>query len=123
MNLLALLLLVAMVGRAQGDNEAAGRWSVTPHVGANLWMAKYVVKDLPVETGDKALGLTAGAELGCELAPKVNMSLGADNVRKLKVFLRDKNKNTLVFRQRQFNANALEFNYKNEPTFILRIKR
>ena len=80
MNLLALLLLVAMVGRAQGDNEAAGRWSVTPHVGANLWMAKYVVKDLPVETGDKALGLTAGAELGCELAPKVNMSLGADYV-------------------------------------------
>ena len=47
----------------------------------------------------------------------------ADNVRKLKVFLRDKNKITLVFRQRQFNANALEFNYKNEPTFILRIKR
>jgi len=47
----------------------------------------------------------------------------ADNVRKLKVFLRDKYKNTLVFRQRQYNANALEFNYKNEPTFILRIKK
>ena len=47
----------------------------------------------------------------------------ADNVRKLKVFLRDENKSTLIFRHSMFNANALEFNYKNEPTFILRVKK
>jgi RHS repeat-associated protein len=45
----------------------------------------------------------------------------ADNVRKLKVFLRDTNKNTLVFRQSMFNANQLKFNYKNGVSFILRI--
>ena len=70
----ALLLLATTAGRAQGDSEAKSRWSLTPHVGANLWMAEYNFES----TTDRELGLTAGAELGYQLGPRVNVSLGVD---------------------------------------------
>ena len=68
----ALFLLAATAGWAQ-DGKAS-RWSLTPHVGANLWMAEYNFES----TTDRELGLTAGAELGYQLGPMVNVSLGVD---------------------------------------------
>ena len=65
--LLAFFLLAAGTATAQSESGAAGRWSVTPHVGANLWTARYVVNAYEVKKGDNRVGLTAGAELGCQL--------------------------------------------------------
>ena len=45
----------------------------------------------------------------------------ADNVRELRVFVRAPEKNTLVFRQSMFNANQMQFNYKNKVSFFRRI--
>ena len=36
-----LMLLVSLVVGAQEKESAAGRWSLTPHIGTNLWTAKY----------------------------------------------------------------------------------
>lgn len=81
MVLLVLLLLAVAVGRAQeGDVKKDSRWSVTPHVGANLWFARYDIYHSPGETltMDKRPGLTAGVELGCEVVPRVSLSVGVD---------------------------------------------
>lgn len=69
-----LMLLVSLVVGAQEKESAAGRWSLTPHIGTNLWTAKYG------DNNGKELGLTAGAELGLQLMPRVSLSLGADYV-------------------------------------------
>ena len=79
--LLALFLLAVAVGRAQeGEVKKESRWSVTPHVGANLWFARYDIYHSPGETltMDKRPGLTAGVELGCEVVPRVSLSVGVD---------------------------------------------
>ena len=47
----------------------------------------------------------------------------ADNVRALRVFERAPEKNTLVFRVSNFNANLSQFNYKNGVSTIKRIGR
>ena len=64
----------------QDGHEGASRWSVTPHVGANLWFARYDIYHSPGETltMDKRPGLTAGVELGFEVVPRVCLSLGVD---------------------------------------------
>ena len=74
--LLILLLLGTTAGRAQSEKETSSRWSVTPHIGANLWTARYnLYTDEPM---DRRLGLTAGVEVGYEVVPRVSVSLGAD---------------------------------------------
>ena len=81
MFLLALLLLAVAVGRAQeGEVKKDSRWSVTPHLGTNLWFARYDIYHSPGETltMDKRPGLTAGVELGFEVVPRVSLSLGVD---------------------------------------------
>ncbi len=76
--LLILLLLGTTARRAQGEKEAFSRWSVTPHIGANLWTARYYTStDKPM---DRRLGLTAGCDVAYEVAPRVSVSLGADYV-------------------------------------------
>ena len=77
--LLPILLLVSVVAVAQtGNVEKTSRWSVTPHIGANLWNARYNWgSNKPM---DRRLGLTAGAEVGYEVVPRVSISLGADYV-------------------------------------------
>lgn len=75
MFLLVLLLLNFSAGWAQ-DKEAESRWSVTPHVGANLWTARY--KPMTNDALDRKVGLTAGAELGFRMVPRVSLSVGAD---------------------------------------------
>lgn len=69
-----LMLLISLVAGAQKKESAADRWSVTPHLGTNLWTAKYG------DNNGKELGVTAGAELGLRLMPRVSLSLGADYV-------------------------------------------
>ena len=46
----------------------------------------------------------------------------ADNVRTLRVFNNNPQKNTITFRQKLFNTNKLKFNTQNTPTIILWIK-
>ena len=72
-----LLMSVAAVAQTEGE-ERTCRWSVTPHIGTNLWTARYYTStDKPM---DRRLGLTAGAEVGYEVVPRVSVSLGADYV-------------------------------------------
>ena len=76
--LFVLFLSVATIGWAQSEKERSGRWSVTPQIGANLWTARYNWgSNKPM---DRRLGLTAGAEVGYEVVPRVSVSLGADYV-------------------------------------------
>lgn len=76
MMIMVLLLFTSMVVVGQEGKDR--RWSVTPYMGTNLWTARYNYGTS--KAMDRQLGLTAGAELGYRLQPRVELSLGTDYV-------------------------------------------